>query len=162
MSRIVLSHNFSIDNWIDYFDTHSSYFAANNQRTRLYQDDVFVDIVDLGLLEFPDGNKISVHIARTDKPIDERSYRKKQYDKSVEILKDNNTQAGLFVFYDKYFSFRFSLVYPVYSGTKRTYSSYRRYSFYVQQGKPYHTYEQQLLFARFDSLGSVKEAFALC
>lgn len=161
MSRIVLSHNFSIDNWIDYFDTHSSYFAANNQRTRLYQDDVFVDIVDLGLLEFPDGNKISVHIARTDKPIDERSYRKKQYDKSVEILKDNNTQAGLFVFYDKYFSFRFSLVYPVYSGTKRTYSSYRRYSFYVQQGKPYHTYEQQLLFARFDSLGSVKEAFAL-
>ena len=161
MSRVVLSHNFSIDNWIDYFDTHSSYFAANNLRTRLYQDDVFVDIVDLGLLEFPDGNKISVHIARTDKPIDERSYRKKQYDKSVEILKDNNTQAGLFVFYDKYFSFRFSLVYPVYSGTKRTYSSYRRYSFYVQQGKPYHTYEQQLLFTRLDSLASVKEAFAL-
>lgn len=161
MSRVVLSHNFSIDNWIDYFDTHSSYFTANTKRIRRYQDDMFVDIVDLGLLEFPDGNKISVYIARTDKPLNERSYRKKQYDKSVEILKENNTQAGLFVFYDKSFSFRFSLVYPVYYGTKRTYSNYRRYSFYIQQGKPYHTYQQQLVFAKFDSLDSVKEAFAL-
>jgi len=161
MSSVVLSHNFSIDSWIDYFDTHSSCFKEMNTRIRQYQNDDFDSVNQLGVLELSEGNDVCVFMIRSSQNLHERSYRRKQFNKSVEILNTEKTQSGIFIFYDEEHSFRLSLVYPIYKGIKREYSSYKRYSYYISSGSPHHTYEQQLIYARFDDLDSIKKAFSI-
>jgi adenine-specific DNA-methyltransferase len=161
MSKIVLSENFSNDNWHDYFDSHSDYYAPVNKKESQYNDDTFTDVLQLGLLEFTDGNEVSVHLVKSLKPLTERSFRRKQFEKAVFILKEINTQAGLFIFYDNQHAFRFSLVYPIYKGVKREYSSFRRFSFYIREGIAYHTYEKQIGLAILNSIHDIKQAFAL-
>lgn len=161
MSRVVLSHNFSIDNWIDYFDAHSSYFKLINSRARQYQNDDFDTVIQLGDIDLPDGDFMPVFLIHSCNQLNERSYRKKQYHKTIDILKAENSQAGLFIFHDIDYSFRLSLVYPVYKGTRRGFSSYKRFSYYISAETPHHTYEQQLSLARFDDLPSIKRAFSV-
>lgn len=161
MSKIVLSQNFSIDNWIDYFDAHSDYFNLINTHTRQYQNDDFNAVTQLGVLDLPDGNTVTVFLISTCQQLNERSYRKMQFNKSVDILKSENTQAGLFIFHDRDYSFRLSLVHPVYKGTKKEFSSYRRFSYYISAETPHHTYEQQLSLARFDDLQAIKNVFSV-
>lgn len=161
MSRVVLSQNFSIENWIDYFDTHSDYFVSINSQTRQHQDEEFKSVIKLGVLDLPEGNLVSVFYIGSSQQLNERSYRKKQFNKSVDILKVENTQAGLFIFYDADKSFRLSLVYSIFKGTKRSFSGYKRYSYFISVDTPHHTYEQQIGFVRMDDLQSIKEAFSV-
>ncbi|MCB5229975.1 MAG: BREX-1 system adenine-specific DNA-methyltransferase PglX [Candidatus Cloacimonetes bacterium] len=161
MSRVVLSHNFSIENWIDYFDRHSDYFNLINTHIRQHQNEEFKSVIKLGSLDLPEGNTVSIFLMSTSQQLNERSYRRKQFNKSVDILKAENTQAGLFVFYDEDNSFRFSLIYSVFKGTKRSFSSYKRYSYFISADTPHHTYKQQIGFVRMDDLQSIKEAFSV-
>ncbi len=161
MSKIVLSHNFSIDNWIDYFDAHSNYFNLVNTQARQYQDEDFNKVIKLGAIELPEGNVVSVFIINSSQQLNERSFRKKQFNKSVDILKNENSQSGLFIFHDSDNSFRLSLVYPVYKATRRGFSSYKRFSYYISAETPHHTYEQQLSLVRFDDLATIKRAFSV-
>lgn len=161
MSKIVLSQNFTIDNWIDYFDAHSDYFDLINTHARQYQNDDFNTVIQLGVIELPEGNNVSIFLLSSTQQLNERSYRKKQFNKSVDILKAENSQAGLFIFHDNDYSFRLSLVYPFYKGTRRGFSSYKRFSYYISADTPHHTYEQQLSLARFDDLPTIKRAFSV-
>lgn len=161
MSKIVLSQNFSIDNWLDYFDAHSNYFTLLNSHSRHYQNDDFNTVIQLGVIELPEGNDVSVFLISSTQQLNERSYRKKQFNKSVDILKAENSQAGLFIFHDNDYSFRLSLVYPVYKGTRRGFSSFKRFSYYISAETPHHTYEQQLSLVRFDDLATIKRAFSV-
>ncbi len=161
MSRIVTPDNFSKENWISFLDTHSNYFDEDTSLKQQLKDDTFSDVAKLGSLDLPDGNAVIAYLVKTSRPLTERSYRKKQFDKAVEILKLENPQAGLFVFYDSDNSFRFSLIYPIYKGIKKEFSNFKRYTFYLKKGAPIHTYTQQIAFADFDSLNSIKDAFAL-
>jgi len=161
MSKVVLSQNFSIENWIDFFDTHSDYFNIMNSQTRQHQDEEFKSVIKLGVLDLPEGNLISVFYIGSSQQLNERSYRKKQFKKSVDILKAENTQAGLFIFYDTDKSFRLSLVYSIFKGTKRSFSGYKRYSYFISVDTPHHTYEQQIGLVRMDDFKSIKEAFSV-
>lgn len=161
MSKIVLSENFSIDNWIDYFDAHSDYFSLINSHARQYQNEDFNTVIQLGVIDLPEGNVVSVYLISSCHQLNERSYRRKQFNKSVDILKADNSQAGLFVFHDSDYSFRLSLVYPVYKGTRKGFSSYKRFSYYISADTPHHTYVQQLSLARFDDLQMIKKAFSV-
>ena len=58
-------------------------------------------------------------------------------------------------------TFRFSLIYPIYKGTQRIYSTYRRHSFYVSENLPNKTYQLQLRAYKMDSLAELKEMFSV-
>ncbi|GAB1365727.1 hypothetical protein MASR1M36_05980 [Candidatus Cloacimonadaceae bacterium] len=161
MSNIVLSNNFSAENWLEYFDDHSNYFIQNVSTARQYLDDTFKVVSKLGVFNFPEGNKVVVFIINSSQPLNERSYRKKQYSKAVDILKTENSQAGLFIIHDDDNSFRLSLVYPVYKGTRRRFSDFKRFSYFVSSETPYHTYSQQLGLASFSSLQTMKDVFSV-
>lgn len=161
MSNIVLSTNFSAENWLEYFDNHSHYFIPGIVKTRQHQNEDFVAIAQLGIFEFVNGDKVVAYLINTCQPLNDRSYRKKQYNKAVEILKSDNNQAGLFIFYDNDYSFRLSLVYSVYRGTRKSYSNYKRFSYFISVETPHHTYEKQLGPARFDDLQMIKNVFSV-
>jgi len=161
MNNVILSENFSKERWLDYFDRRSNYFRQIDEEIKRYKDDTFSEVIKLGMLELPEGNRVVIYFIKIKHIITERSLRKFQYNKAVEILKDESVQAGLFIFYDQNYSFRYSLVYPIYLGIKKAYSNYKRFSYYIKAGIPHHTYEQQIGDAKYYSLSEIKNIFSV-
>ena len=161
MNNVILSENFSKEGWLDYFDYRSNYFRQIDEAIKRYNDETFTEVIKLGILELPDGNRVVIYFIKIEHIITERSLRKLQYNKAVDILKDETGQAGLFIFYDQYNSFRYSLVYSIFLGVKKEYSNYKRFSYYIKAGIPHHTYEQQIGVANYDSLSEIKDVFSV-
>lgn len=95
--------------------------------------------------------------------ITERSSKKRQFEIAKEILKSPPlSTAGLFVFYPQEGkSFRFSLVFTEPYGTKREYSPYKRYTYFVSPELPKKTFITRVGGCEFNSLEEIKEAFSV-
>ncbi len=158
---LVLPSNFSLDNWISYFDNVSNVFSEKIDHLLKYNDVNFSEITAIGKLSFIDTVNCGIYLIKVNRPLTDRTARKSQFDKAVEIIKKEIIQAGLFIFYDENKSFRFSFIYPVYKGIKRTYSNYRRHSFYVNANLPNKTYSIQLSKYKLNSLSELKEMFSV-
>jgi Type II restriction enzyme, methylase subunits len=94
--------------------------------------------------------------------ITERSSKKRQFEIAKEILKANDLIAGLFVFYPQEGkSFRFSLVFTEPYGTRREYSPYKRYTYFVSPELPNKTFIKQVGGCEFKDLKEIKNAFSI-
>ena len=133
----------------------------------LNSEDIFSEVQKLGEINTDDNKKIVVATAKVGAqnftPLSERSSRKKQYDLGKKILEGQNYNAGIFVFYDKHGSFRFSLIYPTYSGTKRVLNSFKRFTYFVSSDPQItnKTFKEQIGEGDFSTLESIKEAFSI-
>ncbi|HQF67445.1 MAG TPA: Eco57I restriction-modification methylase domain-containing protein [Candidatus Cloacimonadota bacterium] len=159
--NIVTPANFSPENWIAYFDTSSDKYSQNRVRLRRHIDVDFPSVYTLGALEFEDGTACGLFLLQVGRSLTERSSRRKQFDKATDIIRQESVQAGIFIFHDVTHSFRLSLVYPVYKGTKRTFSNYRRHSFYVSGDLSNKTYLLQLSKHKLNSMGDLKDIFSV-
>lgn len=119
------------------------------------------DLQQFGEIPFEDGRLLIVVGAKVEGELTSRSGRKAQYDIAKRILKHKNADAGLFVFYDKDGRFRMSLIVVHYLGRKKTFSHYRRYTYFVDSNLPNKTFINQLSKADFSSLDSLLEAFSI-
>ncbi|MFN3599153.1 MAG: Eco57I restriction-modification methylase domain-containing protein, partial [Aquificaceae bacterium] len=99
---------------------------------------------------------IVIYAIKAKKSLSERSSKKRQFDLARKLI---STDGGFFVFYDDEGSFRFSFVHRIYKGKKVGYNPYKRYTYFVQKGKPYRTFTKALLDLKLDSIESIKEAF---
>ncbi|MDD2261951.1 MAG: Eco57I restriction-modification methylase domain-containing protein [Clostridia bacterium] len=161
LSNIVLPQNFSEEKWTDYFDLASDVFTENKASLPRFTDDYFSQISTLGQLCFADHSSCCIYLIKTEKALSERASRKKQFDKAIDILRQEKAQSGLFVFHDAVNNFRFSLVYPVYKGTKRSFSNYKRHSFYVSDSLSNKTYLLQLQKHDLNSMTDLLNAFSV-
>jgi len=159
--NIVEPANFSEESWLAFFDNSSEIFEEKLAKLPKYCDDYFPLVSTLGRLAFDDGTGCDIFMIKVSRSLTERSSRRRQFDKATDIIKRENTQAGLFIFYDEFHSFRLSLVYPVYKGTKRDFSNYRRHSFYVSGDLPNKTYKLQLNKHKLNSMGDLKDIFSV-
>ncbi|MDD4147864.1 MAG: Eco57I restriction-modification methylase domain-containing protein, partial [Candidatus Cloacimonetes bacterium] len=160
-ANIVTPANFSAEKWISYFDTFSDVFIEKHAKASKYINDDFPAVSTLGELEFDDGTVCDIFMLQVKRSLTERASRRRQFDKATDIIKQENAQAGLFIFYDEAHCFRLSLVYPVYKGTKRAFSNYRRHSFYVSGDLPNKTYILQLNKHKLNSMGDLKDVFSV-
>lgn len=161
LTKIVLPETFSVENWVDYFEMASKVFTEQKTQLSRYNDDDFTDINTLGALDFEDASTCKIYLVQVKRALSERASRRKQFDKATEIIKQENTQAGLFVFYDSANCFRLSLVYPIYKGIKRSFSNFKRHSFYVSDSLPNKTYQLQLGKYELNSMAELKDAFSV-
>lgn len=131
----------------------------------LNSEDIFSDVQKLGEIETENYNKkIIIAAIKVENDLSERSSRKRQYDLGKKILMNyNRCEAGIFVFYDKRGSFRFSLIYPTYSGTKRVLNSFKRYTYFVSSDPQItnKTFLKQIGEGDFSTLEKIKEAFSI-
>jgi hypothetical protein len=161
ITKIVLPGTFSVENWILYFEMASQVFTEQKEQLYRYSDEDFTDINTLGALDFEDASTCKIYLVHVKRALSERASRRKQFSKATEIIKQENTQAGLFVFYDSTNSFRLSLVYPIYKGIKRSFSNFKRHSFYVSDNLPNKTYRLQLGKYELSSMSELKDAFSV-
>lgn len=141
--------------------TVPNYRPVHDSLNNFIQEDVFDKADQIGIIELPDAQTIIVGVIYVKGELTARSGKRKQYDIVKRILRHHNHNAGIFAFYDNNGRFRFSLVTATYYGTRQQYSTFRRYTFFVDPDLPNKTFLQQMKRADFSDLSKILEAFSL-
>lgn len=170
MSREILQDiigDFSPDKFIRFFRGKSRTFASRQELLIQYNDEYFIDGIKFGELNFSESERLVVCAFKASQPLSERSGKKAQYEKGKKILKNTQSDAGIFIFYDRHGNFRFSLIYPEAIGIRRQWSNFRRFTYFVSPDPEFtnKTFLQRIggkdNDGGFSSLDKIKEAFSL-
>lgn len=121
----------------------------------------FGSIKSLGLIDFSMTERLIVCVTKLDIPLTENTSKKKQYEVSRQVLRAKGADGGLFIFYDQKGKFRFSFVRRYATGLKREFTTFKRYSFYVDPALPNKTFKQQMKRGSFTGLDKIQEIFSL-
>ncbi|MEO0285533.1 MAG: DNA methyltransferase [candidate division WOR-3 bacterium] len=119
----------------------------------------FKDIKWLGYTKLDDGTKFCIVTCEVKDELTERTSKVAQFDLAKKILFASHIDAGFFIFHDGNQNFRFSLVHSIYKGTKREYSPYKRYTHFIEKGKPCHTFKKSMLELMTNNLEQIISAF---
>jgi len=161
MSREILKNiieDFSTEKFINFFRSKNRLFRPLKENLTNYED--FTSGEKIGTIEFPDNNFI-ICAFKVIKELTERSGKKKQYELGKKILKETNTDAGIFIFYGQSGNFRFSLIYTEYFGTRRKFSYFKRFTYFVSPLLTNKTFLEQIGEGDFSSFEKIKEAFSV-
>ena len=166
MSRDILNDiiaNFETEKFINFFRSKTPDFAPSQERLPRYNDSDFANFKKLGEIGFLNSEqRLIIVSAEVAKSLTERSGKKAQYEKAKKILRElDRYETGIFIFHDKTGSFRFSLVYEQTLGTKRAFSNFRRFTYFVDVSQTNKTFLKQVGDGDFSSLEKIKERFSV-
>lgn len=164
MSQLTLQQlieEFSLENLTRFFREKNSHFKPVRESLDEYNDETFSKGTKLGETNFSAYEQFILCAFQTGSTLSERSGKKAQYEQARRILKDWQSDAGIFVFYDLAGSFRFSLVYANYQGKKRDWSNFRRFTYFVSPQLTNKTFLQRIGESNFTSLENIKDAFSV-
>ncbi len=152
--------DFSIEGFINFFRNKNSNFRPTRVDLSEYNDEDFASGEKIGEIKFPDSYFI-VCSFKVLKELTERSGKKKQYELGKKVLRQNNADGGIFIFNAENGNFRFSLIYTEYQGTRKKYSLFRRFTYFVSSRLTNKTFLKQVGESDFSSLERIKEAFSV-
>jgi adenine-specific DNA-methyltransferase len=157
-----LIEDFNYRNLNLFFRSQCENYAEAPLNLSQYDDERFRDFQKLGEIRFGSGDKLIVTSSFVSSDLSERSGKKAQYEKAKKILKEMAVyDAGFFIFRDNTGSFRFSLVYAQFQGTKRSFSNFRRFTYFVSKDQTNKTFRIRVGGCTFSSLEAVKDAFSV-
>jgi len=154
-------NDFHPEKFINFFRDRNNKFRQTIENVSYLDDDSFFNSRKLGEIPFDEVTKLVIYAFQVKNPLSERSGKKKQYDKGKKILKDEQVDAGIFIFYDEKGSFRFSLIYAEYFGAKRTFNHFKRFTYFVSKDQTNKTFKKQIGEGNFSTLEAIKEAFSV-
>ena len=153
--------DFNADRIIRFFNDKSKKFVSKKEDLDEYNDDFFKEGVKLGEINFDESEKLIVCAFLCENPLSERSGKKIQYEKAKKILKERISDAGIFVFFDKDGSFRFSLIYANYLGQQQDWSTFKRFTYFVSKEFTNKTFLKRIGECDFTSIEKIKDAFSV-
>ncbi len=161
-----LAFGFSISRLIEFFQQASLDFVSLDEDYIYLLDNRYEGYLEslqtIGEIPFSDIDSLLIVASKLKGELTSRSSKKKQYEIAKKVLKSaDRYDAGIFVFYDSYGNFRFSLITIQYLGTKRRFSTYKRQTFFVSPELPNKTFITQIGKADFSSLDCIKQTFSL-
>ena len=121
--------------------------------------DNFTNIIKIGDADLMNNDDLLVITAKTNKQLTNRTGKKRQYEIAKKILKEKNKDAAFFVFYDEADNFRFSFIRANFLGTRRDFTDFKRYTYFVSKKLTNKTFISQISKADFNDLNSIQEAF---
>lgn len=156
--------DFNKDTLIQFYKLSSDKFRPLSEdfSDNLPKDDKrFESIEQIGRIEHEKkAQSIAFFISSVSGEISERDSKKRQYDIGKKILRDNYLDAGIFVFYGKN-NFRLSLIAASYSGPKRKFTTFKRYTYFVSPELTNKTFKDQLKKCDFSSIEAILESFSI-
>jgi len=158
-----LVFNFSPQKILPFFRDYKRLgnFAPIKESLTHLDDENFTHIEKIGEMKLPEQVTFIVCAIKVTKNLSERTGKKNQYDLAKKVLKESEDDAGIFVFYDSEGSFRFSLVHAIYRGTKRDWSTFRRFTYFVSPYLTNKTFLQRMDAGNFSSLKKIKDSFSV-
>jgi len=154
-------NNFNPEEFIHFFRAKNRSFKPHGEKAPQYNDENFTEALHIGEIPFDATERLVIYAFKVDKDLTERSGKKAQYEMGKRILRDEQADAGIFIFYDSKGRFRFSLIHINYTGTKRQWSSFKRFTYFVSPEETNRTFLQRIGDGDFSSLGAIKEAFSV-
>lgn len=153
-------------------ETLTAFFQSVSDRFRPGRQDctdalkegqeLLANLEELGEIDFPDGQVLMVLAGKLRGEQSSRRSRTAQYEVTRQIAcKENWADAGIFVFYDDAGRFRFGLVTTAYKGRKREFSSWRRYSYFVDPDESARTFTERVGRCDFTSIDAIRDAFSV-
>lgn len=157
-----LVSGFTVDRFSNILRKLNPDFVPQREALRV-DDDHFGSAEILGFMGFSaEGRSLIVAAMSVQGNLNERRGRKQQYDQAKKVLRSMpDRDAALFVFYDSDGHFRLSFVHEVLSGARRRYSSYRRFTFFVDKNYSNKTFKRQLTGADFSKFSGIQTAFSV-
>lgn len=105
----------------------------------------FSQLQQLGRIDFDEVQRLRVVVCKVDNELTSRTGKQNQYELAKRVLqRDRSFDGGLFAFYDQAGHFRLSLVVGQAAGTKRAFTSFRRYTYFVSKDLANKTFKNQL------------------
>jgi adenine-specific DNA-methyltransferase len=158
-----LIEDFSYRNLNLFFRGKCENYAETTEELPQYDEEgKFSDFQKLGEIRFDDGDRLVVTTSQVIKDLSERSGKRDQYDRAKKILKELAVyDAGFFIFHDDTGSFRFSLVYGQAEGTRKSWSNFRRFTYFVSKDQTNNTFRIRVGGCTFANLEAVKDAFSV-
>ncbi|OGG20726.1 hypothetical protein A3D03_05570 [Candidatus Gottesmanbacteria bacterium RIFCSPHIGHO2_02_FULL_40_13] len=163
MSRDILDdiiNDFSPEKFIRFFRSKNTLFSPRQEELTQYNDVNFKNGKKLGEINFKD-NSLFIYSFQAEQVLSEKSGKKAQYEKGKKILKETQTDTGIFIYYDQSDNFRFSLVYANYLGKRRDWSTFRRFTYFVSREFTNKTFLQRIGDGDFSNLEKIKDAFSV-
>ena len=151
--------SFNLEKFETFFREKNNFLSFPNEPTG-FVDDNFTDGVKLAEGKLEGGNLI-ICVFKSLKELSERSSKKAQYALGKKVLKDHQTDSGIFIFYDDKGKFRFSLIYVDYSGTRRDFSTFKRFTYFVSKEQTNKTFLKQIGDGDLSTIANIKEAFSV-
>ncbi len=164
MSREILKdiiEDFDTEKFIRFFREKNRAFAPRKEGLIHYDDENFKYGLKLGEIKLGDAGHVLICTFEVTQSLTERSGKKAQYEKAKKILKETQSDAGIFIFYDSNGSFRFSLIYTNYRGRKRDWNNFRRFTYFVREESTNKTFLKRIGEGDFSSLEKIKDAFSV-
>ena len=159
--------NFSIESLIQFFRQKINTFKPEKENYEyLFEDNESIienyeDIKKIGEADINNSDDLIIITAKTIAQLTNRTGKKRQFEIAKKILKEEYKDAAFFIFYDENGNFRFSFIRANYIGVKRDYSTWKRYTYFVNPEKPNKTFRKQIDKCDFDSLDNILKAFSL-
>ena len=165
MNKInTLINNFSTNNLIAFLRSSiPSFKPEDDELDHLFPEgiyDKYQSIVKIGEAII-DNDDLIVIASKTNEPLTERTGKRNQYEIAKTILKHEVKDASLFVFYDDEGNFRFSFVKANYLGTKRDFTDFKRYTYFITPSQTNKTFITQVGGCNFNSLDEIIQAFSV-
>ncbi len=158
-----LVQQFTRENLITFLRAASGSFTPKQDDfTRYAPNEMPVrDFQKQGQMDFKDGRRLIVLAGKLEKELTTHSGKRQQYELAKKVLKDESYDAGIFVFYDNAGHFRFSLIVAQYYGTKREFTNFRRYTYFVSPDSLNRTFLDQIGKADFANIENLVQAFSI-
>jgi hypothetical protein len=158
-----LSGHFDLETLKAFLGTANPKFQPQSEDYSRYLENIewVSNLQKVGQLEFSDVSRLIVGSARMQTELTSKSGKLEQYKLAKDIIRAENYDAGLFIFYDDNGNFRFSLIVAQYHGTQRQFTNFRRYTYFIEAGLPNKTFLTQVGHAKFRSLENLLEAFSI-
>jgi len=131
-------------------------FEDNENITNNYKE-----IVKIGEADLTNSDDLVIITAKTITPLTNRTGKKKQFEIAKKILKEENKDASFFIFYDENGNFRFSLIRTNIFGTKRDFTDFKRYTYFVSPTQTNNTFIGQITACDYNDLDNILEAFSV-
>ncbi len=156
--------DFNKDTLIRFYKLSSDKFRPVSEDYSQYlpeSDKRFENIEQIGRIEHEKKSQsIAFFISSVSGELSDRDSKKRQYDIGKKILRDNYLDAGIFVFYGQN-NFRLSLIAASYSGPKRKFTTFKRYTYFVSPDLTNKTFKDQLKKCDFSSVERILESFSI-
>lgn len=163
MSRDILNNiinDFDPEKFIKFFRSKNTSFSPRQEELTQYNDGNFKNGKKLGEISFKD-NSLIIYSFQAEQELSEKTGKKAQYEKGKKILRETQTDAGIFIYCDQNGNFRFSLIYANYLGSRRDWSTFRRFTYFVSKKFTNKTFLQRIGDGDFSSLEKIKDAFSV-
>lgn len=162
-----LIQNFSIQSVQSLFRRNLNKFRADEiNYDFLFEDKEiivsrFCNIQKIAEAELDNSGDMAILTAQSIKELTSKSGKKIQYEIAKHILIEERKDAAIFIFYDEDGNFRFSFIRANYWGSRKDYTSFKRYTYYVNNNQTNKTFISQMKKTDFNNLDSIQEAFSV-